>query len=437
VSRRAWLTPDAPTSETERCRRISVPDDLLLVAAVTGALLPLTQADNWEESGSMTADEAADIMSTAFEAFVASDCEGETGGGECALPEIDGPVFRINPSTGRWEQLDNGTWVEPTGEYAIPEPDARPEETAEEQKCSAASNAVHALHTLYDGTIDFYDTEVDPLLNQVELAGEIAIAIGSAFGPISAAWMALSGFAWEAFSQALAEIAKDDWTEEFEQELVCILKSNMEITDGVAHFNFGMVNSDLVGFILPVIDEFVRVRWQVWYLLQSIGGQGLDAAGATTAVEGDCSECGNWCVYLTPAALGFQITSANTYYLAGGELRNNGGGWQSIAANVVVDTSQTVITRVGFLLGANGGTNAAFVMGALPSDGPIAGNFQPVGMGNPVYRETDDNAAWASNSDETTVSIYANNYSSGSPLTIYLVRVRGKGQNPFGVGSNC
>jgi len=90
-----------------------VPDDLALVGAVTGALLPLTYPENWEQFGTMTPEQAAGVMSAAFEAFVASDCVG----GECPPPTIiaaDGEpkrIYRKHPTTGKIEQMvDDETW---------------------------------------------------------------------------------------------------------------------------------------------------------------------------------------------------------------------------------------------------------------------------------------------------------------------------------------
>jgi len=433
---RAWLTPDTPAPESERCRRFATPDELAFVAAVSGALLPLTLPENWEQSGSMTPDEAAGIMSASFESFVASDCES-TGSGTCTLPDIESPIFRISPTTGHFEQLDNGEWVEPTGDYSIPEPDARPEETEDEQKCGAASNLVNALHELYDAIIAFKDDFIDPVLAQAEVAGQIAVSIGSQFGPISATFLALSGAAWEAFTYILAELTVDDWTEEFNEILTCILKEHIEITDGIASWNLSSVAADLVGFVLPVIDEHVRVRWQVWYLLQCIGVDGMTAGAARTDIEGDCATCDAWCVSVTPETLGFS-TGSGVYYNSSGHLIIDGGGFRQIYSTLVVDTSQCVITRIGLSVHTFGAATSTMQVEALPSEGPLSQVWYSVGMtGFPVGRTSDDNVGWYSNSDETTVSVYASNDNSGSYVAITNVLIMGTGRNPFGIGSNC
>jgi hypothetical protein len=57
--------------------------------------------------------------------------------------------------------------------------------------------------------------------------------------------------------------------------------------------------------------------------------------------------------------------------------------------------------------------------------------------GFPIGKETDDNVGWFSNSDESTIEIYADNNGSGSFLLVEVVTIKGTGRNPFGIGSNC
>lgn len=293
MSKKAWLTPDTPPPEDERGRCFSVPDDLQLVGAVTGALLPLTDENNWEAFGSMTPAEAADIMSTAFEAFVSGDCAAECP--PFVQPDNELPFFRRN-AAGRFEQLlSDGSWGEPVGDYAIPTPAAREEETEEEQTCNAAANAAAVLATLYEAMTDFYATEVDPYLNQIEWAFQVSVVIGAAFGNISAAWVSLVEFAWDVFCAALGEVFYSEWDAQWQERLTCILQSVMTIDEnGVARFNLSEVNNELVGFLVPIVDDYFRLRWQVWYMIQFLGVEGLEAAAAQTAETGDCVSCSDW-----------------------------------------------------------------------------------------------------------------------------------------------
>lgn len=69
---RAWLTGDTITATSFICRRVRIPNDLDLIMAVSGALLELTKAHNWEQFGAATPDETAALMSDLFDDYVAS-----------------------------------------------------------------------------------------------------------------------------------------------------------------------------------------------------------------------------------------------------------------------------------------------------------------------------------------------------------------------------
>lgn len=57
-----WLTPDNPVSGEYVYKRLRIPKNLHLSGAIDGALLPLIYSYNWQEFGTMTADEASSIM---------------------------------------------------------------------------------------------------------------------------------------------------------------------------------------------------------------------------------------------------------------------------------------------------------------------------------------------------------------------------------------
>lgn len=75
-NRRAWLTPDQLVDAGTFCRRLSIPDDPHLIAAVSGALHELTLSYNWEQFGTMTPQEAAALMDgVLWEYFHSDGCE--------------------------------------------------------------------------------------------------------------------------------------------------------------------------------------------------------------------------------------------------------------------------------------------------------------------------------------------------------------------------
>jgi len=65
-----WLTPQVLPGAVA-CRPLFIPDDETIIAAIAGALLPLTYENNWELFGAVTPAEIAVAMKTMFEqAFV-------------------------------------------------------------------------------------------------------------------------------------------------------------------------------------------------------------------------------------------------------------------------------------------------------------------------------------------------------------------------------
>jgi hypothetical protein len=432
MARKRFLTPPTLPEDTQ-CRGLVIPSSREWLGLYSEALLALTYAYNYEQTdpADLTPEATAALAYAQYVAWLNSECGG--GGGSCVLPDLAQPFFRTSPTTGRWQMLDNGAWAEPSGTYALPEPEARTEPTDAEKQCGAASNAVHALKTLYGAIVEVYDDEVEPALNQVEIAAQIAVAWGQAFGPVSSTFLAMSGAAWEGFTFLLGEIAEDDWTEEFQKILVCLLKSNSEVAAGKVHFNFQKVIYDLVGFVLPVIDNFIRVRWQVWYLLQCIGSQGLDLAGATDAVEGDCVTCDSWCVETTPQAFGFVIYGAGGYYDSNGWLHGV-GYYEEMQARLVVDTTHCRITRIQACndrLGGGSGTRMTAT--AYPVSETMSFDTGWINYGTCVI--TPDNTNIHSTTDSTTVDIYAGG--QWRENRIVAVKIIGTGINPFAIGSNC
>jgi len=434
MSRKRFRTP--PTlPETTQCRGTVVPASKEWLGIYSDALLELTHAYNYEqvEPTDLTPEQTAGLAYLQYLNWLDSTCANADPCPDPEIPEVDAPIYRRNPTTGRWEYVGDNGWEEPTGENAIPTPADRPEATVPLQECGAASNAANVLKLMYQGILSVYDDQVDPALNQIEMAAQIALYGGSAFGPISASFLALTGLAWEVFTAALAEITMNSWTAAWHTKLVCILNSNVEMVNGKAHFNFFNVNKDLVGFLLPVIDGYVRVRWQVWYLLQCIGDQGLDLAGATTDVAGNCVTCDTWCVELTPQAFGFVLT--NGYYNAYGEIRavkiSTQWRWN---ATLAVDTSACRITRVGLTWDRlGGGTTSQVVLNATPVTQTMQAYQETNYGGSPM---SPDNQAIYSTGTTTTLTTYTYGLNEQN-ITLKKVKVVGTGINPFAVGSNC
>lgn len=59
-----YLTPNTPAPTEYLCRRVRIPKDIAFISAVNGALAELVKPHNWEADGSMTPEQAAEIMLT-------------------------------------------------------------------------------------------------------------------------------------------------------------------------------------------------------------------------------------------------------------------------------------------------------------------------------------------------------------------------------------
>lgn len=397
-----------------------------------------------KDSESLTPEESAQIAYEVYEAWLLAS-ESSSGGDcpDCVLPDEEGPFTRLNPDTGRPERLGTteeqfGLWVPYWADDEWPEsPDNYPAVAATHAEavdpvCSAASNAVNALHTLLDGVFDLYADEVEPAVASSETAILVGATIGSLFYPPARAIIAGAEFGFAVFYDVMGHLTEDYWTDAFEEELTCIFKDNATLhEDGTVTFAYTVILWEMLS-TLWTARAYVLLVAQVQYLLQIIGRDGLDAAGALAAVEGDCSSCDVWCFTTTPAAM-FTITQGffNSY---GAIVENNVGGAWKYDMSLVVDTSECVITRLQHYSQQTSYTGYRNIS-ALPSDGPINQQFVHAGGGTLVFT-TDDNAAWASNSDTTTIRFWKNTDSVNHNAQCYNIKIWGTGKNPFGA-SNC
>jgi len=90
MSRRAWLTPETIPGATI-CRALVIPADYPgIVTAVSGAIYPLTLAENWEPFGAVTPEQIAAAMQTMYLNWLKSDCE----------PTMTFPIGVLMPKAG-------------------------------------------------------------------------------------------------------------------------------------------------------------------------------------------------------------------------------------------------------------------------------------------------------------------------------------------------
>jgi len=310
-----------------------VPDEVHLVGAVTGALLPLTQEYNWEQFGSMTPAEAAGIMLASFEEFVAGNCASD-----CP------PRWRQNSSNGRWEIYngDLGTWEFPDGVIveSIPLPEPREEETEADKICNAAANAANVLYLTWQKLNEDWDNNVEAPLANAALAVETGLTLGAAFFPPLEAAAALVGTAFGFIFGLFQLIQIDTWSPAFIQKLTCILAADATVDEnGRVLFNHVHVIQE-VNLLSWQDSQYLLVAIQLQFLLSWLGSEALNVAGGLTAVTGDCAECGEWCYVWDfpvergtwfPVRLWTDFNAASGYY--------TGEVWQD--SHTIQDTSPT------------------------------------------------------------------------------------------------
>lgn len=327
ISKVPYLTPeDVP--EGRDCRALLIPASTDWLAIFSGALTELSKEWNWEQQG-ITVDEAlvvvAEVINGYYDGCVNSGCTLPGGGG----------IFRLNEN---WqiEQLVDGEWVPPQGDYELPPTPAREEPTEQDRICLAAANAVNALAILYEQLSDSYALGQETSVAMAAFVTAVAGGIGAAFGLVVAPLLALYAIIFTEVYLTVEFLTADLWTEEFTEKLICyFVECASEPTEDVVHFDIPCI----VGKIAETTDfdwtfSEVRLLLQVGGILNMIGSQAVDQAGGATAIEtADCT-CGA-CEIVLEETCGY------------GTVENIGGNRWRITA-LFVDTNYAVcVAAVG------------------------------------------------------------------------------------------
>lgn len=297
VRRKAFLTPDATTGDNI-CRPLSIP--LPLLPSFGGALAALTETQQWEQFGAVTPQEAAEACTEIVAAWYASMC-GD-GPATCEFPapaefDIDLTLKIIRRGTGgHTEELVNGEWVTPTGDYEVPPVPARTEMAEQDRLCLAAANAANVLALVYEEATDAWSIEH----TSAAVFGaifDIAIAIiGTFAGASAASYASLGKTAFDAFVETIDTLASDVWTNEFTDELTCFLYDHSTDTAGVVTFDWPTLRAGIFDKFLAAgagLDTDRALLWgQVGYLFDILAAGGIDHAGTTTSIANyDCQRC--------------------------------------------------------------------------------------------------------------------------------------------------
>lgn len=337
-----YLTPDSIPEDGD-CRPLSIPASSEWFALVSGALTELLKPYNWVQFGAVSVEDTI----ARFQVMVDQYYEGGCGG--CELPE-GGAILRLGLD-GEVEQLIDGTWTTPTGDYVIPPPDARTEPTADERRCLAAANAENVLKLMYEDVTDSFGSSLGTLEALASLALFVVTLIAP---PVSLAVRALGLAAlgvWQLAFDTAEFVTADFWTTNFSNDLRCALLRHSIDTSGVVTFDFDAVNGELlsqVEWFDPSLASFALAA-QVRWLLGQIGSGGLNLAGATTAVTSfDCDIC--------------EACAADSVNFGLGTQGFNPDAWDIFSA---VGSHMNSIYGVGWYAGTAGGSNVIGLSGAV------------------------------------------------------------------------
>lgn len=292
-----FLTPPS-TSETVQCRTLITPNNKEWLGVFNSALLELINPYNWEQVNNtdLTIEEAIAIIEPILADFFATPECAE--GGVCIQPSGN-RIIRLGAG-GHFEQMENGGWVEPTGDYTVPPVPERGEPTPEDRMCAAAANAENVLATLYEVVSDAVAEDLDEAETIALMVALLLAAVGLwlALAVEAIIWLTYALFV--AFLEIAEYMTSDLWDAEFSQKLRCLLLACASDDGNVVTFDFNCVNEGLAEQVdLGGIDALNQLRLfgQVSFMLGVIGADGLNAAGATTAIEDanceDCGECGD------------------------------------------------------------------------------------------------------------------------------------------------
>jgi len=415
-----YVTP-ASIPESTTCRALLIPDSTDWLATFGGALTELIYSYNWEQVEGVSVEDAVQTAITVINGFY----EGCVSSG-CTQPG-GAPIFRLNPVTWAIEELVDGAWVEPTGDYAFPPTPARSETTPEERKCLAAANAVNALSLLYESLSDSWN-EALGLQEAIDAMLAILIGIvGTAFALPVAALIAIFVALMAVVYETIEFITADLWDASFSEKLTCYFYE-CALDDGeVVHFDIQcIINKIGSATTFDWTTELqLRLLLQVSWLMNVIGAQAIDAAGAATAItSADCDACDDvWCYEWDQTAL----ESAWTF-----DFDPNGGG--SVFCHIAFDAD--MVTHIEFDWTWNevngGGTSGLGIwLTDFYTDRVLDVSPLPATSGGTsTWDGTNAPATWCG------LGGNQNGSEPGGEITITRILLRGTGANPFGE-DNC
>lgn len=429
-----FLTPEF-TSLDIQCRTLKTPANKEWLGVFNSALLEMLRPYNWEqvENADLTIEQSIAICEAILaEFFLTPECADD---GACLQPS-GSRVIRLN-SAGHFEQLANGGWIEPTDDYAVPAVPDRAETTPEDRRCAAAANAANVLKATYEAVTDAINLGLDEAEIQAAFVAVLLTLIGAWLSLAALALLAILASLFRAFIEIAEFMTIDLWDEDFDEVLECLLYSCSTDTDDVVTFDLDCISENYaatVDLLNPNALDQLRLYGQIWFMLSVIGVDGLNAAGATTAItDMDCTECQEWChefdFEFDDGGWAADILSGNTLaqWVSGQGWQRavlTGTSYRARAAFIHIDVN-AYVTSIGVETVLANHQNVAF-----DYDEP----FYPAGTGA-QYGETD--ALFTAYPAQTVTTLGIGIDRGGVGLTSRIVRIvlNGTGDNPF--SDNC
>jgi len=288
--RKAFLTPpDIPEGLT--CRTLKMPASKEWLGIFNSALLNTVQAWQWEQVNAtdLTIEEAVAKCQEILGLFwAASECD------VCLQPSGQ-PFFRVG-EFGQLEQLGEGEWTTPYGDYELPPITPREGGSASDKRCLAAANAANVLRQLYEQVADSFAAGRTTAEAITDLLLLIAAIIAAPLSLIVAAILTIAEILFKVFYESVEFISADYWTEDFDALIQCALFECASVDGGgIVTFDYDCFTEKLANKSDVIANPYtVLLFGQIVYLLSWIGGDGLNLAGATTAITSAECEC-EWC----------------------------------------------------------------------------------------------------------------------------------------------
>lgn len=447
----AFLTPDENTGGIEICRPLILPLNFLPLFA--GALAPLTEPRNWEQFGTLTPDQSAEICTQLILDWYSGVCDAMAC---CPL--------RFNPNSGMLEQYDpeTDTWDEIPFGPSLPDggtityPDPTPQNPLQDdtlQRCTAAANAAIVTQQLYQETWDvLVSGTAGVVFGLISLLSGFVDSILGGRGAITA----ITQFARDIYEQG-DEFTVGGFPDTALEDVQNIFFCRSSVVDDVVTFDHEGARLDFVnmGLVQPYLGLVVLMTTFFNQDALNVAG-GVSVATDVDCSEADCDD--TWCYEFdftggdthgwtfTNNSAGVPFGSGAVGGIMYADLRDpaaTGSAFRRIVMNrafpVVPDSLTHFSVDYDYVFGGDGTSGTVFlrtlVNGGVVQQftrGDIIGGLItiPQEWDGEVLTPASMTLDWSARIDSSSPFNYSGN------IRIKSILLSGNGPNPFG-SDNC